>query len=136
MGLFDSVAGALGAASGGGGQPDLMKIVMTLVQNAGGIEGLMAKLQQGGLAEEAASWVSTGQNQPVSGSQLESALGGDLLGSVAQQTGMGQGDLAGTLAKMLPQLIDGMSPQGQLPAGGGLPDLGGLGGLLGGLLKR
>jgi len=137
MGLFDSVAGALGgAAGGGGGQPDLMKIVMTLVQNAGGIEGLMAKLQQGGLAEAAASWVSTGQNLPVSGPQLEGALGNDLLNPLAKQMGMGQGDLAGSLAKMLPQLIDGLSPQGRLPAGGGLPDLGSLGGLLGGLLKR
>jgi hypothetical protein len=50
MGLLDAVVGALGAG-GGGGQPDLMKIVMSLVQQAGGIEGLMAKLQQGGLAE-------------------------------------------------------------------------------------
>ena len=46
---------------------------------------------------------------------------------------MGQGDLAGSLSKMLPQLIDGMSPNGQLPSGGGMPDLGGL---LGSLLKR
>ena len=135
MGLLDSLTGALGGAAGGGsgGQPDLMQIVMTLVQNAGGIEGLMAKLQQGGLAEAASSWVSTGQNLPVSGQQLEGALGGDLLGPLAKQMGMGQGDLAGSLSQMLPQLIDGMSPQGQLPTGGGMPDLGGL---LGSLLKR
>jgi uncharacterized protein YidB (DUF937 family) len=135
MGLLDSLTGALGGAAGGGGggQPDLMKIVMTLIQNAGGIEGLMAKLQQGGLAEAASSWVSTGQNLPVSGQQLEGALGSDLLGPLAQQMGMGQGDLAGSLSQMLPQLIDTMSPQGQLPSGGGMPDLGGL---LGSLLKR
>ena len=134
MGLLDSLTGALGgAAGGGGGQPDLMQIVMTLVQKSGGIEGLMSKLQQGGLADVAASWVSTGPNQPVSGAQLEGALGGDLLGPLASQLGMGQGDLAGSLSKMLPQLIDGMSPNGQLASGGGMPDLGGL---LGSLLKR
>lgn len=131
MGLFDSVVGALGQAAGGalggGGQPDMMKIVMALVQQAGGIEGLMAKLQQGGLAEAAASWVSTGPNQAVSPAQLEGALGSDLLGALAGQLGTGSGDLAGQLSKMLPQVIDQLSPNGQLPQiGGGGQDLGAL----------
>jgi uncharacterized protein YidB (DUF937 family) len=133
MGLFDSVVGALGQAAGGDGQPDLMRLVLGLVQQAGGLEGLMARLQQGGLAEAAASWVSTGQNLPVSGAQLEGALGGDLLGPLARQLGLGQGDLAGSLAQMLPQVIDGLTPNGRLPAGDGAQDLSGL---LGSLLRR
>lgn len=131
MGLLDAVVGAMG--SGGGGQPDLMRIVMGLVQQAGGLEGLMARLQQGGLADAAASWVSTGPNMPVSAHQLEGALGGDLLGTLAKQFGIGQGDLAGQLSQMLPQAIDRLSPQGQLPQlGGGGQDLGAL---LGSLLR-
>jgi uncharacterized protein YidB (DUF937 family) len=132
MGLLDSVVGALGAG-GGGGQPDLMKIVMGLMEQSGGLPGLLQKLQQGGLADQAASWVSTGQNLPVSGDQLSGALGGDLLGERAEQVGMGQGDLSGSLAQMLPQLIDKMTPDGQVPAAGAMPDLGSL---LGGLLRR
>lgn len=132
MGLLDSVVGALGAG-GNGGQPDLMKIVLGLVEQSGGLPGLLQKLQQGGLADQAASWVSTGQNLPVSADQIGGALGGDLLGSLAKQAGMGQGDLAGSLAQMLPQLIDQMTPGGQVPAAGAMPDLGGL---LGSLLRR
>lgn len=135
MGLLDSVVGALGAG-GGGGQGDLVQLVMKVVQEAGGLQGLLQKLQQGGLAEQAASWVSTGPNLPVSADQISGALGGDLLGSLAKQSGMGPGDLAGGLAQMLPQLIDRLTPDGQVPAGGGLPDLGGLGDLLGSLLRR
>lgn len=131
MGLLDAVVGALGSG-GGDGQPDLMRIVMGLVQQAGGLEGLMARLQQGGLAEAAASWVSTGPNQAVTPAQLEGALGGDLLGGLARQLGVGQGDLAGQLAQMLPQAIDRLSPGGQLPAAGGGQDLGAL---LGSLLR-
>ena len=131
MGFLDSVVGALGAG-GQGGQPDLMKVVMGLVEQSGGLPGLLQKLQQGGLAEQAASWVSTGRNLPVSADQIGGALGGDLLGSLARQAGMGQGDLAGSLAQMLPQLIDRMTPDGQVPAAGAMPDLGGL---LGSLLK-
>jgi uncharacterized protein YidB (DUF937 family) len=131
MGLLDAVMGAMGGG-GDGGQPDLMRVVMALVQQAGGLEGLMAKLQQGGLAEAAASWVSTGANQAVSPAQLEGALGGDLLGNLARQFGVGQGDLAGQLAQMLPQAVDKLSPGGQLPQIGGGQDLGAL---LGSLLR-
>lgn len=131
MGLLDSVIGAVGG-SGGDGQPDLMRIVMALLQQAGGIEGLMAKLQQGGLADAAASWVASGPNQAVSAAQLDGALGGELLGGLAQQLGIKQGELSGQLAQMLPQAIDRLSPGGQLPAAGGGQDLGAL---LGSLLR-
>lgn len=130
MGLLDTLAGSIGA---GGAQPDLTKIVMSLVQQVGGIEGLLAKLQQGGLADAAASWISTGPNQAVSPAQLEGALGGDLLGMLARQFGMRQGELAGQLSKLLPQAVDKLSPGGQLPQpGSGGQDFGALlGSLLG-----
>ena len=141
MGLFDSVVGALGAAAGGGasgGQPDLLKLVGSLMgPEAGGLAGLVQKFQQGGLGDVVASWVGTGANLPISAEQISQVLGPDTLQQLARQFGGGAGgDLAGQLAQMLPQVVDQLTPNGQLPAGGGLPDLGALGGLLGGLLKR
>jgi uncharacterized protein YidB (DUF937 family) len=126
MGLFDAVAGAMGSAGGGQGG-DLMQVVMKLVQQNGGLEGLVAKFQQGGLGEVVQSWISTGPNLPISPDQLGQALGPDAL----QQLGAGGQDLLGPLSQLLPQVVDGLTPNGQLPAGGG--DLAGLlGGLLGG----
>jgi len=156
MGLLDSVLGAAlggqqgGQAPGAGGlDPQmLMGLVSQLLNNAGGLSGLMAKLQQGGLAEVAASWVSTGANQPVSPDALGSALGPDLMGQIAQAFGGNQQQAAGTLADLLPGLIDQLTPQGQLPADNGLgglgallgggqgPDLGAIAGALGGFLRR
>jgi uncharacterized protein YidB (DUF937 family) len=159
---MDLLKSALGAALGGqsGGQAPaaggldpqmLMGIVTALMNNAGGLQGILAKLQQGGLAEVAASWVGPGANQPVSPDALGSALGPDLLGQIAQQLGGNTQQAAGTLAQVLPGLIDQLTPKGQLPADNGLgalgallgggqggsgPDLGALGGLLGGLMKR
>ena len=40
----------------------------------GGLGGLLNKLQQGGLGNETKSWVGSGQNQPVSPSQLGQRL--------------------------------------------------------------
>ncbi|MBP7668037.1 MAG: DUF937 domain-containing protein [Burkholderiaceae bacterium] len=148
MGLLDSVLGsAMGALQGGGqggaGGDVLMQVIGSLLQGqggaggaAGGLGALLQQLQQGGLGDAAQSWVSTGPNLPVSADQLQSALGADRIDALAQQVGLPAGDLSSQLAQFLPQVVDQLTPGGQLPAGGGA-DLGGLlGNVLGGLLRR
>ena len=125
MGLLDQLAGqvlgGMGSGSGGGGQADLLKIVMSLIQNQeGGLGGLLGKFNQAGLGQQAASWVSTGANMPISGDQLQSALGGDAIGQIASKLGMSSGDASGALAKLLPGLIDQLTPQGQVTEGDAL----------------
>jgi uncharacterized protein YidB (DUF937 family) len=110
MGLFDAVAGAMGSAGGGQGG-DLMQVVMKLVQQNGGLEGLVAKFQQGGLGDVVQSWISTGPNLPISPDQLGQALGPDAL----QQLGAGGQDLLGPLSQLLPQVVDGLTPNGRRP---------------------
>lgn len=125
-GLGGMLGGTLGGALGGGGGAG--------AGGLGGLGGLLAQLQQGGLGDAAQSWVSTGENLPVSGEQLSAALGADRIDAIAQQVGMPAGDLSSQLAQYLPQVVDRMTPNGQLPDGGA--DLGGLlGNVLGGLLK-
>jgi uncharacterized protein YidB (DUF937 family) len=127
-GLGGMLGGALGSALGGGGGAGAG------AGGLGGLGGLLAQLQQGGLGDAAQSWVSTGENMPVSGDQLSAALGADRIDAIAQQVGMPAGDLSSQLAQYLPQVVDRMTPNGQLPEGGA--DLGGLlGNVLGGLLK-
>jgi uncharacterized protein YidB (DUF937 family) len=142
MGLLDSVIGALGQAAGGAGggagagqNAALLNAVMALLSEpgGGGLGGLVGKLQQGGLGEAVNSWISTGENLPVSADALQGALGSDLLGPLARQLGLGEGELAGGLAGLLPQVVDSLTPDGQLPSGGGTPDLSGL---IGSLLAR
>jgi uncharacterized protein YidB (DUF937 family) len=142
MGLLDALIGAVGntaGAPGGAARADssssgldpqmLMGIVMTLVNQAGGLQGLLAKLQAGGLGEASQSWVGTGANQPVAPEQLGSALGPDLMAMIARQMGGNTQQASSTMAELLPDLIDRLTPQGQVPADNGL---GGLGALLGG----
>jgi uncharacterized protein YidB (DUF937 family) len=138
MGLLDSVIGALGQSQGGagGGQAAIIGAVVSMLgQGAGqagglgGLAGLVAKMQQSGLGDVAASWIGTGQNQPIAPDQLGGVLGSDMVSGLAKQLGMNHGDLLGQLSQMLPQVVDKLTPQGQIPHG----DIGGmLGGLLGG----
>jgi uncharacterized protein YidB (DUF937 family) len=120
MGLLDSVVGAL-AGGQGGGNNGLVDVVMQLINNQpGGLGGLVQSFQQGGLAEVVNSWVSTGQNLPVSAEQLQAVLGGGQLQNIAAQLGVSPEQASGSLAELLPQVVDKLTPDGQLPQGGEL----------------
>ena len=141
MGLLDSVLGAAlggqqgGQAQGGASGIDpqvLMGIVAALMNNGGGLSGILAKLQQGGLGDAAQSWVGTGANQPVSADQLGGALGPDLMGSLGSLMGGNGQQASSILAQVLPGLVDQMTPQGRVTPDADNDPLAALGGLLGG----
>jgi len=121
MSLLDQ---ALGALAGGQSSDNsaLLQRVMQLINNpqSGGLEGLIQSFQQGGLGEIVNSWVSTGQNLPISPDQIQSTLGGSSLDGLAAQLGVSPEQASGSLAEMLPQLIDQMTPNGQMPQSGDL----------------
>jgi uncharacterized protein YidB (DUF937 family) len=94
--------------------------VMTLVDQHGGVAGLLQKFQEGGLGGVAASWVRDGApNQAVSPADLHSVLGTETLESTAQQNGMPTNDFVAQLANHLPDLINHLTPGGQVPQSSG-----------------
>jgi uncharacterized protein YidB (DUF937 family) len=120
-----------------GNQPQLMQIASSLLADDGGhggLQGLIAKFQQGGMGDAVASWVGTGANQPITGEQLSKVLGSDAVSGLASKFGMDPNALAGQLSSVLPGLVDKLTPGGQVPASG-VGNGGDLMGLLGGLLK-
>jgi uncharacterized protein YidB (DUF937 family) len=140
MGLLDSLVGALGQAQGGGGttggSTELISAVVAMLGHdapGGGLGGLTNQFEQSGLGHVIGSWVSGGTNLPVSAEQLQSVLGGSgALATLGQQSGLGQTDLLQALTRLLPQVVDQFTPNGQVPAGG----LGDAASLLGRLLNR
>lgn len=119
MGLLDSVVGAL-AGGQSGGNNGLVDVVMQLINSQpGGLGGLVQSFQQGGLGEIVNSWVSTGQNLPISAEQLQSVLGGGALQDIAAKLGVSPEQASGSLADLLPQVVDKLTPNGQVPEGGG-----------------
>lgn len=136
MGLFDSIAGQVaGALSGQSGAQGsgLMQLLMGLINNpqTGGLQGLIAAFQDQGLGDLVSSWVGTGQNLPISPEQLQSVLGSGQIGQIAQQLGLSSQEVSGQLSALLPQVIDGITPNGQVPEGDAMQNaLGMLSGLL------
>jgi len=113
MGLLDQLVGALGNGNGRNTLGEL-EAVWNWVQEQGGVEVLLHKFQQGGLGEILASWLGNGNNQSVSGGEIKSAFGEEALQSLAQKLGTDVNGASGTLAEMLPHLIDRLSPQGEV----------------------
>jgi uncharacterized protein YidB (DUF937 family) len=89
----------------------------------GGLGGLLDKLQKGGLGDTANSWVGTGQNKPVSPGQLGSALGPDIIKTLAQRSGLSEEEITKQLSQILPGVVDKLTPQGRLPTMAELSDM-------------
>ena len=120
MGMLDGLIGSalggmMGTSGSGQAQSPLLQIALQLLQQNGGVAGVLDKFRQGGYADQADSWQSAGQNMPLSGSALQEVLGSGAIGQIAGQLGMSHGDAAGGLAQMLPQLIDQFTPNGAVP---------------------
>lgn len=112
MGLLDSVLGsALSSLGGSDSQNQALQLVMQLVQQNGGVGNLLDQLRQGGLGDVLQSWISQGGNQGISPEQIESALGGNLQ-EAARQVGLDSSQAGSLLSQYLPQIIDGLTPNG------------------------
>jgi uncharacterized protein YidB (DUF937 family) len=111
--LGNVLGGLTGNNSQGGNS--LLQIAFALLQQNGGLDGVLNKFHQGGMAEQADSWVSTGQNMGISADQLQQIFGSSSIGNIASKLGMSE-DQAGTaMSQVLPELINHLTPQGQVP---------------------
>jgi len=123
MGLLDGLLGNMMGGMMGGATPaqgqqganPMIQMALQMLQQNGGIEGLLAKFQQGGMGQQAQSWIGTGQNMPISADALSNIFGHGQLSQIAQQFGIPTDQVAGGLAHALPQVVDHMTPGGQIP---------------------
>lgn len=107
MGLFDGlVGGAVGA--------EMATVVNSLIEKHGGVQGIVAQLEQQGLGSTVRSWVGSGANQPITPDQVHHAFGADTLKELAAKVGLSPQDLAAKLSAILPQAVDKMTPGGTI----------------------
>lgn len=124
MGLFDQIISATGGLSdqqGDSGSSPLGAILQ-LVNNPqnGGIAGILQSFEAGGLGEVVKSWISTGQNLPITADQIQSVLGSEQIQNFASRLGIDPAQASAQFAEYLPQVIDKLTPDGNLPQGGDL----------------
>jgi len=129
MSLFDQIknqlggiaaaetAGAEGAQSPTHDPHAMLDSVVGLITQHGGLPGLLGKLKGSGLGDAVASWVATGDNHPVSGDQIASAVGADTISQMAEKLGTTKEQASLLLSKYLPMVIDQLTPNGKVEEG-------------------
>ena len=81
----------------------------------GGLNAIVAKLEQAGLGEQVKSWIGTGQNLPITADQVRQVLGSDAVRQLAAKYNIPVDQISEVLAHQLPLAVDHASPDGKLP---------------------
>jgi uncharacterized protein YidB (DUF937 family) len=108
MGMFDGILGGVVGA-------EMATVINGLIQKHGGIQGVVAQLEQQGLGGTVRSWIGTGANQPISADQIHQVFGSDTIKELAAKVGLSPDVLAAKLSQVLPQAIDKLTPTGAVP---------------------
>ncbi len=117
-GLDDLIGKLAGGNSGPGGLGGMLTSLLPAVGGlleGGGLQKVLAGLEQGGHGAETASWLSSGANRSISGADIEAALGHDQVEQLAGKLGVSADDAANAVAGALPEIVDRLSPDGHLP---------------------
>jgi uncharacterized protein YidB (DUF937 family) len=85
-------------------------------QGSSGLDVLLRQFEQNGFGEIINSWIGSGQNQPISPTQLRQAMGPNTVNDLSQQSGAPQDELLAQLSKYLPGIIDKLTPNGRIPS--------------------
>lgn len=147
MSLFDSIIGSTAEKFGLGSDKagSLLTALVGLISSpqSGGFTGFLDRFTTAGLGDKVSSWITTGDNTPVTNEEMESALGAETLDSVAADAGVDRATATSAMAYMMPQVVDKLTPDGEIPdeqsllskLGGYLTGFGGAaaGAVLGGL---
>jgi uncharacterized protein YidB (DUF937 family) len=99
--------------------PKLPEAVPEPAENPGsvldGLGGLIDQFQKKGLGDVIESWVNRGTNKGVAPDQVSVALGGDVVNELSRRTGLTRDQVVAELARMLPNVVDKLTPDGRLP---------------------
>ncbi len=145
MALFDSIIGSarekFGLSSEGSGGLVVALLGLIIDPRSGGFGGFVDKFRNAGLGPVVDSWISTGSNEPLTGDQVESALGSDAIDGIATRAGVDRKTASTALGGIIPNVVDTLTPEGNVPddssllsrIGGFLSDWGGaIGGVVAG----
>ncbi len=107
----------LGSLTGGnpGQSSSMLNAVMALVQQNGGMNGVLDAFRRNGMGAHADSWVGTGANMGISPDQLQQVLGSPAVAQIASQLGLSNQQAGSAMAQLLPELVNHFTPNGQLP---------------------
>ena len=101
-----------------------IKVLLDPNGPTGGLPGLLGMFKNKGLGNIIESWIGTGPNKRIRAGQVKKGLGPDLLEQIAGSVGVSKGAASDQLAKYLPNIINKLTPKGEIPKETTLADKG------------
>ncbi len=118
--------GRSGAGGGSGGMGGMLAALAPMLGAAlagGGLQKLLSGFQANGMDDKVQSWVGPGDNAPLSAAEVESVVSADQIAEIAQRLGVSPEEAASVLADVIPDVVNGVTPDGQLPDQSQLDDV-------------
>lgn len=119
MSIFDSIVDRLTAGKDelAGAPRRLVAEALELIdEQKDGLKSLVDRLGNSGLGEQARSWVGKGANLPLTAEQVKQALSKDELERLALKSKLSVEEVTSHLAAALPQIVDKLTPDGEVTA--------------------
>lgn len=116
--MFDSIISEASSKFGLGNKAGaLLAALLGLMtdQNQGGFVGFLDRFRSAGLGDAVTSWITTGENTPLSVTQVESALGKSAISDIASRAGVNASSATSALGYMIPNVVDRLTPDGEIP---------------------
>jgi uncharacterized protein YidB (DUF937 family) len=116
MSFIDDLKNKVFGGAGGGGTT-IGALLQMFDNHPGGFSGLLQTFNEKGLSGVASSWIGTGANQPITAEQIEMVLGNEHIRAFAAKIGISPEQASAKIAEYLPQVVDKLTPDGQVPQG-------------------
>jgi uncharacterized protein YidB (DUF937 family) len=113
--LEDMACKELGSMLSSSSNPLAASLMQMINRQPGGLSGLVQQFHDKGLGSLVSSWVSTGQNLPISADQIQHVLGSEQVKELAAKAGISPDAASSHLSQLLPMLVDKLTPNGQVP---------------------
>ncbi|MBN2586364.1 MAG: DUF937 domain-containing protein [Candidatus Fermentibacteraceae bacterium] len=95
-------------------ETNMLASVLELVQKSGGVTSVIEMFSSNGLGQKAQSWVGGGPNEDLEPEQVQQVFGGSLIGKVASALGVNSGQASSVVAKLLPEVVNQITPKGEV----------------------
>jgi uncharacterized protein YidB (DUF937 family) len=116
MSFLEDMAGKeLGSMLSSSSNPLAAGVMQMINNQPGGLSGLVQQFHDKGMGGLVSSWVSTGQNLPISADQIQNVMGSEQVKELAAKAGISPDVVSSHLAQLLPMLVDKLTPNGQVP---------------------
>ncbi len=128
--MLEKILGMVLGRAGKGAQGNLLGALLPMLTGGGGgldIGSILGKLQGGGGGSKVDSWMGSGANERLSGREVRRAIDPSDLEALAKKAGVSKRQAADGLGRLLPDMVDKLSPECSLLEGDALES--GVGGL-------